>query len=99
MLLYGEKNPNDTEFGAISLRDLGKGPDTVIIAGTSLKIPGARRLAKEFCRAAKEQKGGVTIWINKEWPSLGKDFEGLLDYIVCGDCDTAASIFSAKPEL
>jgi NAD+-dependent protein deacetylase SIR2 len=96
MLLYGEANPNDTEFGAISLRDLRKGPDAVIIAGTSLKIPGARRLAREFCRAAKTRKGGVTIWINKELPSLDKDFEGLLDYIVWGDCDAAASMFSVS---
>ncbi len=96
VLLYGETDPNDT-IGATSVRDLMKGPDAVIIAGTLLKIPAARRLAREFCRAAKARKGGITIWINKEWPSLGKDFEGLLDYTVCGDCDTAASIFSANP--
>jgi NAD-dependent histone deacetylase SIR2 len=95
MLLYEEENPNNTEFGAISLRDLRKGPDTVIITGTSLKIPGARKLAREFCRAAKIRKGGVTIWINKELPSLDKDFESLLNYMICGDCDAAASIFSS----
>ncbi len=82
MLLYREANLNDIEFDAIFWRDLRKGPDTVIIVGTSLKISGARRLTREFCRAVKIRKGGVTIWINKELPSLDKDFEVLLDYII-----------------
>lgn len=32
MLLYEEADPDDTAFGTISLRDLGKGPDAVNIA-------------------------------------------------------------------
>ena len=32
MLLYEEADPDDTAFGTISLRDLGKGPDAVITA-------------------------------------------------------------------
>lgn len=51
----------------------------------NVKIPGARRLAREFCRAARKRKEGVTIWINKEWPSLGKDFKRLLRHIGCSE--------------
>jgi NAD-dependent SIR2 family protein deacetylase len=61
MLFYREINPNNTEFGAIFQRDLRKGPNIVIIAGTSLKISKARKLTREFCRTAKIRKGGVII--------------------------------------
>jgi NAD-dependent histone deacetylase SIR2 len=61
ILLYEEINPNNIKFGAIFLRDLRKGPDIVIIIGISLKIPEARRLTKEFCRAIKIRKRGVII--------------------------------------
>jgi NAD+-dependent protein deacetylase SIR2 len=82
MLLYREINSNNIEFGAISLRDLRKSSDIIIIVGISLKIPGARRLAREFCRTAKIRQRGVIIWINKELPNLDKDFEDLLNYII-----------------
>jgi hypothetical protein len=61
MLFYREANPNNIKFGAISLRDLRKSLNIIIIIETSLKIPEARRLAKEFCRTVKIQKGGVII--------------------------------------
>jgi NAD-dependent histone deacetylase SIR2 len=96
MLLYREINSNNIEFGAISLRDLRKGSDIIIIAGTSLKIPEIRKLAREFCRAAKIRKGGVTIWINKELLNLNKDFKDLLNYIIWGDYNAATSIFSVN---
>jgi hypothetical protein len=33
----------------------------------------------------------LSIWINRETPKLGKDFESLLDYQVIGDCDKFVS--------
>jgi hypothetical protein len=61
MLPYKEANPNNTEIGDISLRNLRKSPDTVIITETLLKIPTSRKLTKEFCHAAKGRKGNITI--------------------------------------
>ncbi len=53
IVLYGEENPNGSAIRKITERDLRTGLDIVIIVGTGLKVPGARRLVREFCRSVK----------------------------------------------
>jgi NAD-dependent histone deacetylase SIR2 len=65
ILVYGENNPDEVAVEAVFKHDLQEVLDTVV--GTCLKVPGARMLAKEFCRVAKaRRRPGVTLWINKE---------------------------------
>jgi NAD-dependent histone deacetylase SIR2 len=96
ILLYGENNPDELAVEAVFKHDLRECPDAVIVVGTCLKVPGARMLAKEFCRVVKAgRRQGVTLWINKERPSLPLEIDSLFDYVVRGDCDEIASLLSA----
>ncbi len=52
VVLYGEENRNDDLIRTIAKRDLQRGSDIVFVVGTGLKVPGARRLVTELCRAA-----------------------------------------------
>jgi NAD-dependent histone deacetylase SIR2 len=96
--LYEDYGLDNYFITAAQKKDLGgTGPDCVIIMGTRLcaRVPGARRLALEFCRAAKaNSKKGLIIYVNDEQPSLGSALNGLIDYRVSGDCD----LFSAMIE-
>ena len=96
ILLYGENNPDEVAVEAVFKHDLREGPDAVIVVGTCLTVPGARMLAKEFCRVAKtRRRPGITLWINKERPSSSSGIDSLFDYVVRGDCDEIASLLSA----
>ena len=62
ILLYGENNPDKLAIKAVFKYDLQKGPDTIIIIRTCLKVSGVRILAKEFCHIAKaRRRSGVTL--------------------------------------
>jgi len=69
MVLYGEENPMCSEIGKLREQDLEAGPEVVFVVGTTLKLPGARRLVIEICRAAKT-RGGSTVWISKDAPPV-----------------------------
>ena len=60
IVLYGEENPNCDFVGQNTMRDLRRGPDAVVVAGTSLKVPGARLMTRELYHTAKA-RGGLTV--------------------------------------
>lgn len=60
ILLYREDNRDSVKTGRIAAKDLQKAPDILIIAGTSLRVPGAKRLEKKFSRTTKAC-GEITI--------------------------------------
>ncbi len=91
VVLYGEENPKGDTIGELTEQDLWTGPEVVFVVGTALKVPGARRLVTELCRAAKAQ-GGLTVWINRNAPPSGLKFP--LDLAFHGDCDEVASLLS-----
>jgi NAD-dependent histone deacetylase SIR2 len=92
IVLYNEFHPDGEQIGQISTTDLKSKPDCLIIAGTSLKIPGVRRLVKELAKAVHASKGCV-IWINKDEPSMSiVDYVENIDLIVSGDCQDISSI-------
>ena len=59
VVLFGEQDPDGDAIGRITERDLRKGPDVVLVVGTGLKVPGARRFVKELSCAAKRQDGST----------------------------------------
>ncbi|KAF1911797.1 DHS-like NAD/FAD-binding domain-containing protein [Ampelomyces quisqualis] len=90
MVLYNEHNPDDEAIGSCAGADLRLRPDAVIVAGTTLKVPGVRRIAREMCRTVKDRRDGVTVWINNDPEPVGKDLEDVWDLVVKGPCDEVA---------
>ena len=90
MVLYNESNPDDEAIGAVVKADLLKRPDAVIVVGTSMEIPGVKRMVREMCGIVRDRRDGVAIWINRGPPPIGKEFEGCWDLVVAGDCDQVA---------
>ena len=91
IVLYNEHNPDDEAIGTVVSADLRARPDAVIVAGTSMKIPGVRRIVREMCGVVRGRKDGLTVWINHGPPPVGKEFEDCWDLIVEGDCDKVAN--------
>ncbi|KAI9804372.1 MAG: hypothetical protein M1833_007179 [Piccolia ochrophora] len=90
ILLYNEYNPDEDAIGAVTKADLKSRPDAVIVAGTSLKVPGVKRIVKEMCGVVRGRRDGVAIWINNDPEPVGKVFENCWDLIVRGNCDEVA---------
>ncbi|KAI9872313.1 MAG: hypothetical protein M1830_001794 [Pleopsidium flavum] len=90
IVLYNEHNPDEEAIGAIVSSDLRTRPDAIIVVGTSMKIPGVRRIVREMCGVVRGRRDGVAIWINHGPEPLGKEFEDCWDLIVRGDCDEVA---------
>lgn len=90
MVLYNEHNPDDEAIGACASFDLRTRPDAVIVAGTTLKVPGVRRIAREMCAVVRDRRDGVTIWINNDPEPVGKDLANSWDIVVQGPCDDIA---------
>lgn len=91
MVLYNEHNPDSEAIGTIVNSDLRARPDAVIVVGTSMKVPGLKRIVREMCGVVRSRKDGVSVWINREPPPTGKEFEDCWDLIVEGDCDNVAA--------
>jgi NAD-dependent histone deacetylase SIR2 len=90
MVLYNEHNPDDEAIGSCAAADMRLRPDAVIVAGTTLKVPGVRRIVREMCNIVQDRKDGVTVWINNDPEPLGKDLEDKWDLVVKGPCDEVA---------
>jgi len=92
IVLYNEYNPDEEAIGNVSKADLRRVPDAVIVVGTTLKIPGVRRLVKEMCQLTRSRRDGVTAWINLEGEPQGVDFKDCWDFVVKGKCDDVAEL-------
>ena len=90
IVLYNEHNPDEEAIGAVVSSDLRARPDAVIVVGTSMKIPGVRRIVREMCGVVRGRRDGLTVWINRDPPPLGKEFEDCWDLIVKGPSDKVA---------
>jgi NAD-dependent histone deacetylase SIR2 len=95
VVLYGEEHPQGESIGSIVERDLrGTGrkgekegkADMLLVAGTSLAVPGVKRIVKEMSRALSTRSGLRTVFINNEPPIRGNaEWEGVFDVWVKGD--------------
>lgn len=90
MVLYNEYNPDDESIGSCASYDMRMRPDAVIVAGTTLKVPGVRRIAREMCNIVRDRRDGVTVWLNNDPEPVGKDLEDKWDLVVKGPCDEVA---------
>lgn len=87
IVLYNEPNPDAEAIGQITEQDLLKRPDALIVVGTSLKIPGVRRMVREMSQAVHAARG-CSVWMNIDDPSAlsSREFDSCFDLIVKGDC-------------
>jgi NAD-dependent histone deacetylase SIR2 len=96
-VLYNEYNPDEEAIGNVCRSDLKSRPDAVIVVGTSLKVPGTRRLVKELCQVAKGRKDGFTAWINIDPEPKGVEFKDCWDMVVRSRCDVVANEVDLLP--
>jgi NAD-dependent histone deacetylase SIR2 len=95
IVLYNEHNPDEEAITSVMNADIKSRPRVLIVAGTSLKIPGVRRLVKSLCTVIRSRKDGVTMFINNE-PPAGKEFDNCFDLIVQGSTDDVADLVKLK---
>lgn len=96
IVLYNEHNPDEDAITSVMNADIRARPDALMVVGTSMKIPGVRRLVKSLCSVIKSRKNGVTMWVNNE-PPVGKEFEDCFDLKVTGNCDEVARLAQLEP--
>ncbi|KAF4976279.1 hypothetical protein FZEAL_7030 [Fusarium zealandicum] len=96
-VLYNEYNPDEEAIGNVSSADLKTRPDAVLVVGTTLKVPGTRRLVKEMCQVARGRKNGLTVWINVDNEPKGADFKNCWDIVVRSKCDSVARLAALPP--
>jgi NAD-dependent histone deacetylase SIR2 len=92
IVLYNEYNPDEEAIGNVSKADLRRVPDAVVVVGTSLKIPGVRRIVKEMCQLTRSRRDGITAWINLDPEPQGAEFKDCWDLVVKGKCDDIAEL-------
>lgn len=97
MVLYNEHNPDDEAIGTVTREDLRKRPDAIIVVGTTLKVPGVKRIVREMCATVRDRRDGVAIWINADPEPSGKEFEDCWDIVVRGTCDEIARYAAMRP--
>ncbi|GAM83567.1 hypothetical protein ANO11243_015550 [Dothideomycetidae sp. 11243] len=90
MVLYNEHNPDDEAIGNVVAEDLRKRPDAIIVVGTTLKIPGVKRIVREMCATVRDRRDGVAVWINNDPEPVGVEFKDCWDLVVRGTCDEVA---------
>ncbi|PHH69982.1 hypothetical protein CDD80_6331 [Ophiocordyceps camponoti-rufipedis] len=96
-VLYNEYNPDEEAIGKVVRADLKARPDAVVVVGTTLKVPGTRRLVKEMCQVARGRKDGFTAWINVDPQPKGSDFKDCWDLVVRSRCDDVAKLVELPP--
>ncbi|KAI4258231.1 MAG: hypothetical protein LQ352_001284 [Teloschistes flavicans] len=96
IVLYNEHNPDDEAIGTVVSSDLRSRPDAVIVVGTSLKIPGVRRIVREMCGVVRSRRNGIAVWVNHDPPPIGKEFEDCWDLVVKGSSDDVAAFANMR---
>lgn len=90
MVLYNEGNPDDEAIGSCAKADLRRRPDCIIVVGTTLKVPGVKRIVREMCGIVRDHRDGLSVWINSDPEPAAKEFENSWDIIVKGTSDDVA---------
>jgi NAD-dependent histone deacetylase SIR2 len=107
-VLYGEEHPQGESIGRMVERDLkglgGKSEgregkvDFLLVAGTSLSIPGVKRIIKEMAKSlhaksSSQATGAVrTVFVNDQQPK-GTEWNDVFDIWVKGDIQSFVQDF------
>jgi NAD-dependent SIR2 family protein deacetylase len=94
--LYGEAHPHGEAIADLVNADLRRAPDLLLVAGTSLKVVGAKALVKQMARVVHESgRGGTVVLLNQEACAAGREWEGVFDYFVQDECDALVAALRA----
>lgn len=96
IVLYNEQNPDEEAIGAVSAADMRTRPDAIVVVGTSMKIPGVRRIVSEMCKIVRDRREGTTIWVNPDPEPTGPLFDNCWDLIVKGGSDQIAGLIKLR---
>ncbi|KAH8743252.1 hypothetical protein F5883DRAFT_512549 [Diaporthe sp. PMI_573] len=88
VVLYHGPSPDAEAIGKVSQADLRSVPNVVIVVGTSLTIPGVKKLVRELCQATRSKKHGLTAWLNVDPPP--QETNNLWNFVIRGKCDDFA---------
>ncbi|KAF8135012.1 DHS-like NAD/FAD-binding domain-containing protein [Boletus edulis] len=115
VVLYNELHKDGEGVGEIVRRDLvggskGKGrsgADVLLVVGTSLRVPGTKRMVREFSKAdlpdSTPKRAPITsskdgcppiksIYLNLDFPVPTREWEGVFDAWIQGDAQSFARI-------
>lgn len=84
IILYGEEHSHGDSIAKIIAKDLKSNPDMLVIIGTTLQIPGVKKLVKDAATKV-HSKGGLVVLINAS--RLPKIWNSIIDVHLEGDCD------------
>ncbi|TNY23562.1 DHS-like NAD/FAD-binding domain-containing protein [Rhodotorula diobovata] len=92
VLLYDDPHSSSSSaaslIASLAAKDLAHEPDLLLVAGTSLRIPGFAKLVKRFAGRVG-RNGGLRVLVNRD--GVGKEWEGVFDYHVVGDTNWFAA--------
>ena len=103
VVLYGEEHPQAESIGALVERDIeGKEGkiDLLLVAGTSLAIPGVKRIIKEIARGlfARCRDGIKVIYVNDCPPVKMREWDDVFDVWVQGDVQRFVKNYLLEPK-
>lgn len=115
VVLYGEDHPQGESIGTVAERDLrGTGKkgekegkvDLLLVVGTSLAIPGVKRMVKEFARSLSggnhsragsgRDQGPRAIFVNRD-PPKGSEWDSVFDTFISGDIQEFVTRYLDNP--
>lgn len=101
VVLYGEEHAHAARVGEITRRDLfGPRPDLLIVAGTSLKVPGTKRLVRELAKVTRPAEPPAdavhTLFLNFDLPAPATAWRDVFDVAVQGDIDAFIGAVQAQ---
>ncbi|EJD37942.1 DHS-like NAD/FAD-binding domain-containing protein [Auricularia subglabra TFB-10046 SS5] len=87
ILLYNEVHPDESTIGTFFAKDLARGPDFLLIIGTSLRAHGIRRLVRKFGRElhSRAEPGVRIVLVNETAPSA--EWKDIIDVHIAASCD------------
>ncbi|GAA5950514.1 hypothetical protein JCM3765_000514 [Sporobolomyces pararoseus] len=92
LLLYDDPSSTHSahlsSLTSLSAFDLSSRPDFLLVAGTSLQIPGFKQLVKEFAKEVK-LNGGICVLVNRE--AVASSWNSVFDIEFRMDADAFAS--------
>ncbi|KAI5826002.1 DHS-like NAD/FAD-binding domain-containing protein [Schizophyllum commune Tattone D] len=108
VVLYGEAHADAEGVGDVVRRDLThrSGPDLLLVAGTSLRVPGTKRIVREFAKAVRVAAGVeplpsprgtpgadspiTSVYLNLDFPVPAREWGDVFDVWVNGDAQSFA---------
>ncbi|KAL7747681.1 ribosylnicotinamide kinase [Sorochytrium milnesiophthora] len=87
IILYNEVHPQGDLIAECAASDAQRRPDMLIVMGTSLKVPGIRRMVKDMAKTVKAHKSGMCVLLNKTPLSSVREWQDAFDVILEEECD------------